>query len=148
EEVCAALEEQYLPRFAGDRLPTTPTGLALSLAEKLDTIAGIFAIGQKPTGTRDPFGIRRAALGVLRMIIERRLELDLRKLIRQAVALQPVEAPADTADAVWDYVMERLRAYYLEAESADQISEEMFDAVLANRPASPLDFAARVTALA
>jgi glycyl-tRNA synthetase beta chain len=147
-EVCAALEEQYLPRFAGDRLPASPTGLALSLAEKLDTIAGIFAIGQKPTGTRDPFGIRRAALGVLRMIIERRLELDLRKLIRQAVTLQPVEAPADTADAVWDYVMERLRAYYLEAESADQISEEMFDAVLANRPASPLDFAARVTALA
>src|SRR5688572_32417016 len=86
-EVAAALEEQYWPRFAGDRLPSTKTGIALSIADKLDTIAGIFCIGQKPTGTRDPFGLRRAALGILRTIIEHQLDLDLRQLIDGAVSL-------------------------------------------------------------
>ena len=77
-EVCEAIREQYLPRFAGDALPDTRTGMALAIADKLDTIAGIFAIGQRPTGTRDPFGLRRAALGLLRISIERGLDLDLK----------------------------------------------------------------------
>ena len=106
-EVCAALEEQYWPRFAGDRIPETRTGIALALADKLDTLAGIFAIGQKPTGTRDPFGLRRAALGVLRTILERQLDLDLRQLIETAVAAQPVEKKPEVVEEVWTYIIER-----------------------------------------
>jgi glycyl-tRNA synthetase beta chain len=151
QEVANAIREHYLPRSAGDALPMSNTGMALALADKLDTLAGIFAIGQKPSGTRDPFGLRRAAIGVLRLLIERRLDLDLRGLIERAVALQPVTA-ARTADEVYDYILERLRAYYLEgagrAAATSAISTEMFDAVLALQPRSPLDFDARLQALA
>jgi glycyl-tRNA synthetase beta chain len=151
QEVADAIREHYLPRGAGDALPLSNAGMALALADKLDTLAGIFAIGQKPSGTRDPFGLRRAAIGVLRMLIERGLDLDLRGLIERAVALQPVTA-TNTADDVYDYILERLRAYYLEgagrAAAAAAISTEMFDAVLATQPRSPLDFDARLQALA
>jgi glycyl-tRNA synthetase beta chain len=151
QEVADAIREHYLPRSAGDALPMSNAGMALALADKLDTLAGIFASGQKPSGTRDPFGLRRAAIGVLRLLIERRLDLDLRGLIERAVALQPVTA-ARTADEVYDYVLERLRAYYLEgagrAAATSAISTEMFDAVLALQPRSPLDFDARLQALA
>ena len=150
-EVSEAIREHYLPRGAGSELPATKTGVAVAIADKLDTLAGIFAIGQKPSGTRDPFGLRRAAIGVLRILLEKRLDLDLRALIERAVALQPVQGER-VADEVYDYVMERLRAYCLEggapgAESLD-ITSEMFDAVLAVRPRSPLDFEARLKALA
>jgi glycyl-tRNA synthetase beta chain len=147
-EVCEALREQYLPRYAGDELPATRTGMAVSIADKLDTIAGIFATGQKPTGTRDPFGLRRAALGLLRIAVERRLDLDLQALIGQALAALPFPAPEATAREVYDYVFERLRAYYLEGDAGFEITTEMFDAVLATRPASPLDFDSRLRALA
>jgi glycyl-tRNA synthetase beta chain len=146
-EVCEALREQYLPRFAGDELPATKTGMAVAIADKLDTIAGIYATGQKPTGTRDPFGLRRAALGLLRTSIERRLDLDLQSLIAQALAALPFAAPADCARDVYDYVIERLRAYYVEGDAGFTVTTEMFDAVLATRPASPLDFDARLRAL-
>jgi glycyl-tRNA synthetase beta chain len=146
-EVSAALEEQYWPRFAGDRVPATRTGIALALADKLDTLAGIFAIGQKPTGTRDPFGLRRAALGVLRTILERQLDLDLRQLIETAVAAQPVEKPPTVAEEVWTYVMERLRSSYLEGETDRTVTTEMFDAVLASRTQSVLDIDVRLRAL-
>ena len=146
-EVCEALREQYLPRFAGDELPATRTGMALAIADKLDTIAGIYATGQKPTGTRDPFGLRRAALGLLRTSIERRLDLDLQALIGQALAALPFAAPVDCARDVYDYVIERLRAYYVEGDAGFEVTTEMFDAVLATRPASPLDFDARLRAL-
>jgi glycyl-tRNA synthetase beta chain len=145
-DVCTALEEQYWPRFAGDRLPDTQTGIALSLADKLDTIAGIFCIGQKPSGTRDPFGIRRAALGVLRIILERSLELDLVRLVETAVALQPVAAPEGVVADVWAYLMERLRGAYLDT-SGRNITTEMFDAVIANPVVSPLDIDVRLRAL-
>jgi glycyl-tRNA synthetase beta chain len=147
-EVCAAMREQYLPRFAGDELPSTRTGMAVAIADRLDTIAGIFAIGQKPTGTRDPFGLRRAALGLLRIAVERRLELDLPRLIGKALAALPFAAPENTAAEVYEYVVERLRAYYLEGDAGLAITPEMFDAVLATRPASPLDFDSRLRALA
>ncbi|HVN41942.1 MAG TPA: glycine--tRNA ligase subunit beta [Steroidobacteraceae bacterium] len=147
-EVAEALREQYLPRFAGDEVPSTRTGVALAVADKLDTIAGIYATGQKPTGTRDPFGLRRAALGLLRISIERRLDLDLQSLIAQALATLPFAAPPNCATDVYDYVVERLRAYYLEGGGALAVTTEMFDAVLATRPASPLDFDARLRALA
>ncbi len=147
-EVCEAMREQYLPRFAGDELPATKTGMAVAIADKLDTIAGIFATGQKPTGTRDPFGLRRAALGLLRIAVEHRLELDLPALIGSALAALPFTAPENTAREVYEYVVERLRAYYLEGDAGLAITAEMFDAVLATRPASPLDFDLRLRALA
>lgn len=147
-EVAEAIREQYLPRYAGDELPATRTGMAVSIADKLDTIAGIYATGQKPSGTRDPFGLRRAALGLLRISIERRLDLDLQRLIEQALASLPFPAPPDSARGVYDYVIERLRAYYLEGGAGIAVTAEMFDAVLATRPASPLDFDARLRALA
>ncbi len=161
-DVCEAQQEQYLPRFAGDTLPETRTGMAVSIADKLDTVAGIFAIGQKPSGTRDPFGLRRAALGLLRIAIERRLDLDFRALIAVAVrgaatdiarvaAERGQAAPAVDAakldDDVYEYVFDRLRAYYLEGQPGFGVTAEMFDAVLATRPGSPLDFDARLRAL-
>jgi glycyl-tRNA synthetase beta chain len=150
QEVADAIREHYLPRGAGDALPSTHAGMALALADKLDTLAGIFAIGGRPSGTRDPFGLRRAAIGVLRLLIERRLDLDLRAFIERAVALQPLTA-ARTAEDTYDYIIERLRAYYLEGagrtSSVGAISTEMFDAVLAGEPRSPLDLDARVQAL-
>jgi glycyl-tRNA synthetase beta chain len=146
-EVSAALEEQYWPRFAGDRIPQTRTGIVLSLADKLDTLAGIFAIGQKPSGTRDPFGLRRAALGVLRTILERQLDLDLRQLVESAVAAQPVEKKPEVVDEVWNYLVERLRGSYLEGDGARAVTTEMFDAVVASRTQSVLDMDLRLRAL-
>jgi glycyl-tRNA synthetase beta chain len=181
-EVAAAIREHYLPRAAGDQLPATRAGLAVAIADKLDTVAGIFAIGEKPTGTKDPFGLRRAALGVQRILIEKALELDLRKYIDQALAavradIERVRAPAatpaqptpaapgqrqasaaaaaadSTASEIYDFLMERLRAYYLDSAGAPPmpgqaaVTTEMFDAVLAARPGSPLDFDARLKAL-
>lgn len=144
-EVCLAIEEQYLPRFAGDRLPSSVTGRALALAEKLDLIAGIFAIGQKPTGTRDPYGLRRAALGVLRICAEARLDIELRSLVEAAVLAQPLQAPSAIVDEVWTYFAERLRGTYLESDAT--VSTEMFDAVIASGTTSPLDIEARLRAL-
>jgi glycyl-tRNA synthetase beta chain len=150
-EVAQAIAEHYQPRGAGDDLPTSATGLALALADRLDTLAGIFAIGQKPSGTRDPFGLRRAAIGVLRMIVEKRLPVDLAALIEAAVNAQPVgEDRAAISIAVYDYVMERLRASYLEPDAANAlpgVTTELFDAVLATRPRSPLDFDSRLRAV-
>ena len=149
-EVASAIREHYLPRGAGDALPATDAGLAVSVADKLDTLAGIFAIGQKPTGAKDPFGLRRAAIGILRALIEKRLDVDLRSFIERAVALQPVQG-ANVANEIYDYVMERLRAYYLDnvasGSNAKAITTEMFDAVLATQPRSPVDFDARLRAL-
>ena len=161
-EVAEALREQYLPRFAGDELPDSRAGMALSIADKLDTIAGIYATGQKPSGTRDPFGLRRAALGLLRTAIEKGLDLDLAALLLQAVtaaradmdvvaasqnrSLPPTDLGA-LRDQVYDYVIERLRAWYVEGSAGLEVTPEMFDAVLATRPASPLDFDARLRAL-
>jgi len=143
-EVAAAIREHYLPRGAGDALPATDAGVAVGVADKLDTLAGIFAIGQKPTGAKDPFGLRRAAIGILRTLIEKHLDVDLRALIEKAVALQPVQGTR-VAEDIYDYVMERLRAYYLDSQRG--ITTEMFDAVLATQPRSPLDFDARLRAL-
>ena len=142
-EVAAAVREHYLPRGAGDALPTTRTGSIVALADKLDTLAGIFATGQKPSGNKDPFGLRRAAIGVLRIVLEQKLDLDLAELAKIAVAAQPV-GTEDTAREVLDYVMERARAYYADHGYA----AELFDAVLATGVARPLDFDARMAALA
>ena len=144
-EVAQAMEEQYLPRYAGDELPATTTGRILALAERIDTLTGIFGIGQKPTGSKDPFALRRAALGVLRIMIELELPLDLAVLLDQAaenLSSQLGKKP-NTQDAL-DYIFERLRAYY-----QDQgISVQLADAVAALKPTQPLDFDRRVKAVA
>jgi glycyl-tRNA synthetase beta chain len=167
-EVAVAIREHYLPRGAGDELPETHPGLAVAIADKLDTLAGIFAVGEKPTGTRDPLGLRRAAIGVLRILIETGIDLDLRQFVGRAVELArvdieriaaaagkpaPVIVPQSVAADVYDYIVERLRAYYLEGGGtrptigAATMTTEMFDAVLASSPVSPLDFDARLKAL-
>ncbi len=143
-EVALAIEEHYLPRYAGDALPRSKTGQALALADKIDTLVGIFAIEQRPTGAKDPFALRRAALGVLRILLECRLDLDLDELIAVSAAAQPVQRTG-TAGEVYDFIAERLRGLVL--ERADGTSVEMIDAVLANRPASPLDADSRLQAL-
>ena len=151
--VAEAIREHYLPRGAGDALPASALGDALALADKLDTLAGIFAIGQKPSGTRDPFGLRRAAIGILRIVLEHRLELDLAALLEHAASLQPLAdagvSGAQSAVEIYDFLLERLRAQYLErAPEHGGVSTELFDAVLAVRPRSLLDFEARLAALA
>jgi len=148
-EVATAIDEHYLPRGAGGALPNTGAGVAVALADKLDTLAGIFAIGQKPSGTKDPFGLRRAAIGSLRILVEKKLDLDLRALTARAVQLQPVGSPTVDAE-LWDYIVERLRAYFLDATNAGAIAgvtTEMFDAVRASNPVSPVDIGARLSAL-
>ena len=144
EEVARAIEEHYRPRYAGDALPVTRSGQALSLADKIDTLVGIFAIEQRPTGTKDPFGLRRAALGVLRILLECRLDLDLHALLRASATDQPVLRPG-VGEEVYDFIAERLRGLLL--ERADGTSPEMLDAVLALRPHSPLDALQRLEAL-
>ena len=144
DEVARAIEEHYRPRFAGDALPETRTGQALALADKIDTLVGIFAIGERPTGAKDPFGLRRAALGVLRILLESRLDLDLPLLLEASAAAQPVQRPG-VAQEVFDYIAERLRGLF--SERADGTTLEMIDAVLAARPASPLDADERLQAL-
>lgn len=148
EDVAQALAEQYQPRGVGDGLPETATGQALAIADKLDTLAGIFGLGQVPTGDKDPFALRRAALGVARIMIERRLDLDLHALIAQAFAgyrarNAKIDSGPEVKEQTYAFVMERLRAYYQEAG----IGSEVFDAVFSRRPARPLDFDARVRAV-
>jgi glycyl-tRNA synthetase beta chain len=145
--VADALAEQYQPRFAGDVLPATPAGKAIALADRLDTLAGIFAIGQSPTGDKDPFGLRRAALGVLRILIECRIEIDLTALIETAISGLPADVskniPDDLKETLYNFMMERLRTWYLDAGH----DVETFEAVLSRRPASPLDFDQRINAV-
>jgi glycyl-tRNA synthetase beta chain len=142
-DVALAIEEHYRPRYAGDALPTGRIGQALALADKIDTLLGIFAIEQRPTGTKDPFGLRRAALGVLRILLETPLDLDLTEVLQVSAAAQPVQRPG-TADEVYDFIAERLRGMLLEQPGT---TTEMLDAVLSNRPRSPLDAVTRLAAL-
>jgi glycyl-tRNA synthetase beta chain len=148
EEVALALQEQYLPRFAGDHIPLSTAGRALAVADKLDTLVGIFGIGQPPTGDKDPFALRRAALGILRIMIEARLSLDLVRLIDAAIDIYGTQGLTfDRRDAiaaqVYGFMMDRLRAYYLDAG----VNAEAFEAVLVRRPAQPSDFDARLQAV-
>ena len=152
-EVAVALEEQYLPRHGGDRLPETPVGWALSLADRLDTLAGIFALGKRPTGNKDPYALRRAALGLLRILIEMEIDLDLAAILREAVELQPLEKidHDGLVDDLFAFIVERMRAYYLDgiapALEPGAVSVEMFESVRAQAPASPLDFHQRLEAV-
>ncbi|NOR43096.1 MAG: glycine--tRNA ligase subunit beta [Gammaproteobacteria bacterium] len=144
DEVALAIDEQYMPRGASDDTPTTSTGQIISISDKIDTLVGIFAIGQKPTGEKDPYALRRASLGVLRTIIERQLDLDLKQLIAMSAELFADKVDASKVEQeVFDYIIERLRAYYLDRG----ILADVFDAVSALAPSRPLDFDKRIKAV-
>ncbi|MDC9714875.1 MAG: glycine--tRNA ligase subunit beta [Gammaproteobacteria bacterium] len=141
--VATAISEHYHPRFAGDTLPSTKEGLCVAIADKLDTITGIYGIGQGPTGSKDPYALRRMALGLLRMMVEGKLKLDLKALIKHSFELHNSEVDIDSADDIYKFMMDRLRAYYKDKK----VSGKAFEAVLAVRPESPYDFHLRVEAL-
>ncbi len=144
DSVALALDEQYMPRFSGDQTPSSETGQALSIAERIDTLMGIFALGQIPSGDKDPFALRRAALGLLRTIIEHKLVLDIPKILGLSAALFPQEVNARAAcEPVYTFMLHRLKGYF-----ADQdISTDIFDSVIALSPAQPYDFACRIDAV-
>lgn len=142
-DVAKAMNEQYMPRFAKDSLPTTLTSCALAIADRLDSLVGLFGIGQPPSGTRDPFALRRASLGVLRIIVERELPLDLQTCCEWAAENYTGLSAENTASSVVDYMLERFRAHY-----DDQgIGAEVYLAVHARRPTRPLDFDRRIKAV-
>ena len=146
---CIAIKEHYLPKFAGDDLPSTGLARCLALADRIDTLAGVFATGEIPTGDKDPYGLRRASLGVLRIMIEQNIDLDLRQLIAQAVEQlglrenKALNTNEDTVDKVFAFVMERLKAYYqpLGYEPTEIAS------VAAIRTVRPTDFHRRLQAV-
>ncbi|MCW8922278.1 MAG: glycine--tRNA ligase subunit beta, partial [Gammaproteobacteria bacterium] len=142
--VAIAIEEQYLPRHASDKLPAIAVGQVVAIADRIDTLVGIFAIGQKPSGVKDPYALRRAAIGVLRILIECQLDLDLETLIDEAAKLLADKVDAEKAKAeVFDFMLERLRAYYLDRD----VHIDVFDAVSSLRPSRPLDFDKRIKAV-
>ena len=144
EEVAVALNEQYMPRFAGDELPKSLVASAVALADKFDTLTGIFGIGQAPKGSADPFALRRAALGALRIIVEKNLPLDLEDLVKKSAALfgDKLTNSNVVADVV-DFMLGRFRAWYQD----EGIAVDVIQAVLARRPTRPADFDARVRAV-
>ena len=144
EEVAVALNEQYMPRFAGDELPKSLVASAVALADKFDTLTGIFGIGQAPKGSADPFALRRAALGALRIIVEKNLPLDLEDLVKKSTALFGDKLTnQNVVSDVVDFMLGRFRAWYQD----EGIAVDVIQAVLARRPTRPADFDARVRAV-
>ncbi|NRQ02203.1 glycine--tRNA ligase subunit beta [Marinobacterium sp. xm-d-530] len=145
QEVAQAIYEQYMPKFAGDDLPASKTGIAVALADRLDTLVGLFAINQPPTGSKDPFALRRAALGVLRIIVEHELDLDLKELLQTAASnYQALPALDSAADNVFEFMLERFRFWFEE----EGISAEIYLSIHGLRPSKPLDFVRRAHAVA
>jgi glycyl-tRNA synthetase beta chain len=144
EAVAVAIEQQYKPKFSGDTVPTDAVSCAVALAEKFDTLVGIFGIGQAPKGAADPFALRRAAIGILRIIVENNLPLDLVELIAQAQKLHGDSlSNKTTADDVLEFFMARFRSWYQDKG----IQVDVILAVLARRPTRPADFDSRVKAV-
>ncbi|HDR1089490.1 TPA: glycine--tRNA ligase subunit beta [Pasteurella multocida] len=144
EEVAVALNEQYMPRFAGDELPKSLVASAVALADKFDTLTGIFGIGQQPKGSADPFALRRAALGALRIIVEKNLPLDLAEIVKKSSALFGDKLTnANVVEDVVEFMLGRFRAWYQD----EGIAVDVIQAVLARRPTKPSDFDARVRAV-
>ena len=142
--VCAAMEEQYLPRFAGDRLPLTPCGRLIGLADRIDTLVGIFGIGLRPSGAKDPYGLRRASIAVLRILIETPLAIDLREAIGFGVGgYPPGTLNADTVESVLAYMLDRLPGYYQE----QGIESDTVEAVLATGDVVPHSIDRRIHAV-
>ncbi|HDR1102313.1 glycine--tRNA ligase subunit beta [Pasteurella multocida] len=144
EEVAVALNEQYMPRFAGDELPKSLVASAVALADKFDTLTGIFGIGQQPKGSADPFALRRAALGALRIIVEKNLPLDLAEIVKKSSALFGDKLTnTNVVEDVVEFMLGRFRAWYQD----EGIAVDVIQAVLARRPTKPSDFDARVRAV-
>ncbi|MGH6629348.1 MAG: glycine--tRNA ligase subunit beta, partial [Burkholderiales bacterium] len=142
--VANAIREHYLPTQQGTPIPSTREGQIVALADKLDTLAGIFAIGQKPTASKDPFALRRAALGVLRICIEGKLALDVKAQLKVALEAQPAgKRDAAMLNELWGFVSERLRSLLAEQD----VSVEVFNAVAATGSTTPTGFVARVEAV-
>lgn len=142
--VAIAIGESYMPRFAGDNIPSSSIGRALSVADRLDTLMGIFLIGQAPTGDKDPFALRRTALGALRIMIEGELPLDLHKLLKStADGFAQFSDSAGVVDEVMEFVLERLKGYFVD----QGVPIDVFQAVQAREPREPYDFAKRVHAV-
>ena len=143
-EVAEALYEQYLPKFAGDKIPATAIGATLALADRLDTLAGIFGIGQKPSGSRDPFALRRASLGVLRIVVEKEIDLDLREALSLAIKQHGDLAATETlCEEVLTYMLDRFKSWYED----EKIASEVFQSVAAKQLSKPLDIHQRVQAV-
>ncbi len=144
DAVSAAIEQHYWPRYAGDNLPQVAAGQIVALADRIDTMLGIFAIGQKPTGVKDPFALRRSALGIIRILIEKELPLDIAEVCRQAAAglADKLDASASVAEVV-EYIFDRLKAYYQD----QQIRFDVVEAVMATAPTELTDLNNRVVAV-
>ncbi len=143
-DVCAAMVEQYMPAYAGDQLPETTTGTAIALADRLDSLVGLFGLGQIPTGTKDPFALRRASLGVLRILVEKKIDLDLSELIDWAIDNSwPIELKPETKSVLTEYMLDRFSAWYQD----ENIPAEVFQAVRARGVTKPLDINSRVHAV-
>lgn len=143
-ELAQAMDEFYMPRFSGDRLPQSRTGIAISLAEKIDSLVGIFGVGMKPTGDKDPFALRRAALGALRILREHALAINLKQLLEEAASLLHDRLTEDgVTTAVYDFMLDRLKGLYAEGGTA----HDVFEAVAAVKPESVADFEHRVRAV-
>lgn len=144
DAVAKAIEAQYKPKFSGDTVPTAPVSICVALAEKLDTLIGIFGIGQAPKGTADPFALRRAAIGILRIIVDNKLPLDLVDLIAKAQSLHGSSLSNDkTCEQVLEFFMARFRAWYQDKG----INVDVILSVLARRPTKPADFDSRIQAV-
>ncbi|MDC3191541.1 glycine--tRNA ligase subunit beta [Pseudoalteromonas elyakovii] len=144
EEVALAQNEQYMPRFAGDNLPTNVISCAVAIADKFDTLVGIFGIGQAPKGDKDPFALRRAAIGALRIMVEKSLPLDILDLVAKSQALFGEKLTnLNVSTDVFEFMLGRFRAWYQD----EGIEVDVIQAVLARRPTKPVDFDRRVKAV-
>ena len=145
EPVVKAINEQYMPRFAGDDLPSTAIGSILAVADKLDSIVGLFAIGQPPTGSKDPFALRRSAIGILRILVENKIDIDLMACIEASLkGFDALNIEADASEKVFEFMLERFRSWY----SDEGISSGVFQSVMELKPRKPYDFAKRIQAVA
>jgi glycyl-tRNA synthetase beta chain len=143
EDVAVALNEQYMPRYAGDQLPGSLVSCAVALADKFDTLVGIFGIGQIPKGDKDPFALRRAAIGVLRIIVEKDLDLDLTELVAASTTLYGDKLTSDVSTSVVDFMLGRFNAWYQD----QNVATDIVKAVMARRPTRPSDFNKRIEAV-
>ena len=143
KKVAFAIRDQYLPRFSGDKLPSTDEGSVVAIADRLDSITGIYGIGNGPTGSKDPYALRRLALGLLRILVEGKKDLNLIELIDSSLNLHSKEVNRNISSEIYKFMMERLKAYYKESH----VDGNVFEAVLAVSPESPLDFHLRIEAL-
>lgn len=144
EPVAQAINEQYRPRYAGDDLPSTPIGSILAVSDKLDSIVGLFAIGQPPTGSKDPFALRRSAIGVLRILVENKMDLDLMTCIEASLkGFESIEVASDTAEKVFEFMLERFRSWYAD----EGVSSSVFQSVMELKPRRPYDFNKRIQAV-